>query len=317
MKYLAILLVLLVACQPSGNTDQQETSEPAKAVITSFFGDELPPKKIDSTTRVLLEKNLAEAKANLDANPDSVDLIIWYGRRAAYLGRYLEAIDIYTDGLAKYPDSYRLLRHRGHRYISTRQLDKALADYENAAFKSTSAPNQIEPDGQPNRLNQPLGNDKFNIWYHFGLAEYLSGRFDKAVSAYKKCMEYSNNNDLKAATSYWLYMASRRVGNDELASATIAEIQEDMEVIENDAYRDLLLLFKGLKTEDELLQSATLEDGSLDPTRAYGIGNWYLQNNRIDDARNIFWKVMESPSWDAFGFIATEAELKNMATSGG
>lgn len=319
--YLYFLFTLLTACQ----TNQQSTvvnQAPIDAgesdkenVITSFLGNELLPRTLKTETKETFEKNLALTKVDFETYPDSLEVIIWYGRRLAYLGQHLEAIAVYSDAIVKFPDSYRLRRHRGHRYITTRKIDQAIADFEQAAFSATNAPNRIEPDGLPNKLNQPLGNDHFNIYYHFGLAHYLNGRFDKAVSAYSKCLEYSDNNDLLVATNYWLYMSAKRIGNDDLADAALKQVSAKMKLVENDAYIDLLLLFKGEKSEEELLKLATLDDGTLNPTVSYGIGSWYLLNNRIDDARTLFWKTLESPSWESFGYIATEAEINNMATS--
>ncbi|MEQ9402883.1 MAG: hypothetical protein RIM99_04805 [Cyclobacteriaceae bacterium] len=317
--FTTLFIFSIAACEVPGRQETDPEAQTESVVddgrIMSFLGSELTPKELEPETKLKYEKNLAEAEQALTQYPDSLDLIIWYGRRLAYLGQLPESIQVYTDGLSKYPQSYRLRRHRGHRYITTRQIDKAIADFELAAFYSTRAKNQVEPDGLPNKLNQPLGNDFFNIYYHFGLAHYLNGRFDKAVSAYNKCMEFSDNDDLLAATSYWLYMSARRVGNDDLATEVLNKISPTMKMVENDAYLDLLLLFKGTKSEEELIKIATNEDGTLNPTVAYGIGNWYLQNNRIDDARNLFWKTLESPAWDAFGYIATEADINNMATS--
>lgn len=310
-----LILMIFVQCQPSTNSAAIDTEKPAQAVqkdpnkIYNLMGEELPPKQIKLDALSKLEANLLEAKTNLDAYPDSLELIIWHGRRLAYLGKYLDAINVYSAGIEKYPTSYKLRRHRGHRYISTRQLDKAIEDYEMAAYYSVGTENAIEPDGIPNKLNKPLGNDQFNIWYHFGLAHYLSGRYDKAISAYKKCMEYSNNDDLIAATSYWLYMTYKKIGNSELAEDMIASINSKMTMVENDAYLDLLLLFKGEKKVEDLLSRAFPEEGTIDPTLGYGIGNWYQQQGNIEKANEVFLKILESPSWDAFGYIAAEAEL--------
>ncbi len=309
-----ILLLIISGCQMGGNraeVDNQSAPplerDPTK--IYNLMGEELPPKQLSDEAEAKLQKNLQTARSNYEANPDSLELIIWYGRRLAYLGRYLEAIDVYTSGLDKFPTSYKLRRHRGHRYISTRQFDKAIDDFELAAFYSVNAENEIEPDGIPNKLNKPLGNDKFNIWYHYGLAHYLNGRFDKAISAYQKCMEFSDNNDLLTATSYWLYMTYKKIGNSKLADELLGKINNKMIVVENDAYLDLLLLFKGEKSADQLMKKAFPEEENLDPTRGYGIGNWYQQQGNTEKANEIFLKIMDSPYWDAFGYIAAEAEL--------
>ncbi len=313
--HLIIIATLLFQCQSSGDSSNRISNEPGAIAekdptkIYNFMGEELPSKQLTESAKQKLEANLLEAKANLDANPDSLELIIWHGRRLAYLGRYLEAINVYTAGLEKFPTSYKLRRHRGHRYISTRQLDRAIEDFEMAAYYSVGAPNAIEPDGIPNKLNTPLGNDKFNIWYHYGLAHYLNGRYDKAISAYKKCMEFSDNNDLLTATTYWLYMTYKKIGNMDLAEPLLEPINASMIIVENDPYLDLLLLFKGEKSADELMNKAFPEDGNIDPTMGYGIGNWYQQQGDIEKANEVFLRVLESPSWDAFGYIASEAEL--------
>lgn len=313
--HLIFIAALFFQCQSSADSSNRESNEPGSMAekdpnkIYNFMGEELPAKQLTETAKQKLEANLLEAKSKLEAYPDSLELIIWHGRRLAYLGRYLEAIDVYTAGLEKFPTSYKLRRHRGHRYISTRQLDNAIEDFEMAAYYTVGTPNAIEPDGIPNKLNKPLGNDKFNIWYHYGLAHYLNGRYDKALSAYKKCMEFSDNNDLLIATTYWLYMTYKKIGNAELAEPLLSSINAEMTIVENDPYLDLLLLFKGEKEVDDLMQVAFPEGGNIDPTMGYGIGNWYQQQGDIEKANEVFLKVLESPSWDAFGYIAAEAEL--------
>lgn len=313
-KYLSILLIACWGCQTGGNSSEASSQaapstikDPSK--VYNLMGEELPPVQITPEVKVKLEQNLSLARSNYEASPDSLELIIWYGRRLAYLGRYPEAIGVFSSGLNKFPNSYKLRRHRGHRYITTRQLDKAVDDFEMAAFYSVNAENSIEPDGAPNKLNIPLSNDKFNIWYHYGLAHYLKGRYDKAISAYKKCMEFSDNDDLKAATTYWLYMTYKKIGNKGLADTLLTDISSDMNMIENDAYLNLLLLFKDEKDPNELMEKAFPDDGGIDPTMGYGIGNWYQQQGDLDKANEIFLKILDSPSWASFGYIAAEAEL--------
>ena len=313
-----VLLVVffLISCQPQDQSSAryipipEEVKDPSK--IYNLMDEELPEKSLTEKQRSLYESNLATAKEVFEAKTDSLESIIWYGRRLAYLGRFLESIQVYSDGLRLFPDSYRLYRHRGHRYISTRQLAKAIKDYELAAYYSLHAENQIEPDGLPNRLNQPLGNDKFNIWYHFGLAYYLSGRYDKALSAYTKCQDFSDNNDLKVATRYWQFLTYMKLGNRELALKLTESIDASMKIIENDPYKDLLLLFKGEQNPDVLLKKATNADGTLNPTLAYGIASHYQHTGQLNKANELFLRIVDSPQWDAFGYIAAEAELKTI-----
>lgn len=311
---LTLTFIVLFACQPSNKEAVEEYPDPIVTEklpdrIYSLMNAELPDKVFSDESRRRLEQDLNNAKLAYDEAPDSLELIIWYGRRAAYLGKYLQAINIFSDGIAKFPSSHKLRRHRGHRYITIRQFDNAISDYEMAAYLSLNVANEIEPDGIPNRLNQPLSNDKFNIWYHFGLAYYLNGRYDKALSAYTKCMEFSDNDDLIVATKYWQYLTYRKIGNNELAESLLSTIPDQIELIENESYYDLLLLYKGKMDDQKLIQKATNENGFLNPTLGYGIGSFYQHQGRMAKANETFLKVLESPNWDAFGYIASEAEL--------
>ncbi len=62
----------------------------------------------------------------------NVENLIWIDRRAAYLWRYREAIDIFISCMKKFPDEAGLYRHRGHQYITVREFDHAIADLTKA-----------------------------------------------------------------------------------------------------------------------------------------------------------------------------------------
>lgn len=253
-----------------------------------------------------------KARAEFERNANEANAV-WYGRRAAYAGRYREAVRIFSEGVERFPRSFRLLRHRGHRYITLRLFGRAVADLKRAAELAASAPLDPEPDGIPNRARKPLSNTQFNIWYHLGLAHYLQGDFAAAVDAYRECLKWSRNDDLLAATTDWLYMSLRRLGRDDEAAQVLKPVRERMKIIENGAYHQRLLVYKGLRKPESLLETPaglSDEDRALQFTvQAYGLGNWRLCNGEPDEARALFRRLVESGSWPAFGTIAAEAEL--------
>ncbi len=51
----------------------------------------------------------------------------------AYTGLYRDAIEVFTEGIRKHPDDARMYRHRGHRWISVREFDRAIEDLSHAA----------------------------------------------------------------------------------------------------------------------------------------------------------------------------------------
>jgi tetratricopeptide (TPR) repeat protein len=280
-----------------------------KPEATSLSGQ--PLMRIDLPNQQALEANLAQAEKDLAANPKSADAIIWVGRRLGYLWRYQDAIQMFSRGIAEHPNDPRMYRHRGHRYITVRRFDDAIADFEKAAALIKGQKDEIEPDGQPNKLNKPLSTLHFNIWYHLALAHYLKGDFEKALSAYDECMKVSTNDDLLVATSDWLWMTLMRLGRKAEADKVLARITPNMNIIENGSYHRRLLMYKGLEKPEALLDPANADSLTL-ATQGYGVGNWYFATGNKTRAREIFEKVVAGPNWSAFGYIAAEADLQRM-----
>jgi tetratricopeptide (TPR) repeat protein len=99
-----------------------------------------------------------------------------------------DAIEAYTRGIARHPAEARLYRHRGHRYITTRKFDEAIADLKRAATLVAGKPDEIEPDGAPNKAGIPRSTLQSNSWYHLGLAQDLRGDFQAALASYREGM---------------------------------------------------------------------------------------------------------------------------------
>ena len=306
----ALLLagVSLAACQP-----RSESRLPPGAQAMSFLGDTLRELPLASATRQRYEQQLAEARAAYERAPSDADSIVWLGRRLAYLGRFREAIDVYTRGIALHPNNPWLYRHRGHRYISVRELDGAIDDLERATRLVAGTPDQVEPDGQPNAQNTPIGTLHSNIAYHLGLAYYLKGDYARAVDVYRRELADARNDDRRVSTAHWLYMSLRRLGRNAEAAEVLVPFGAQMNVIENETYHRLILMYKGEMASDAVLPvTATGEMSVTDATAAYGIGNWHLYNGRRAEAERIFRRIIAGGQWGAFGYIAAEKDLAGM-----
>lgn len=304
-----------LACSASPRPAASSAASPLPAGVQaiSLLGDTLRALPLSAETRARYETQLAEAKAAYDRAPTNADSIVWYARRLGYLGRIREAIDVYSRGIALYPDNPWMYRHRGHRYISVRELDRAAADLERATALTRGKPDEVEPDGQPNARNTPIGTLQSNIAYHLALAYYLEGDFARAVPVYRREIAEARNDDRIVSTAHWLYMSLRRSGRDKEAADVLVPIRRDMNVIENDTYHRLLLLYKGdLPVDSVLTVGPTGEMSVTDATGAYGVGNWHLYNGRRADAERVFRRILAGGQWGAFGYIAAEAELARM-----
>ena len=316
-------LFLASACKPeSGGPTPDDASDvpaaeapalPEGAEAISFLGDTLFIPTLPEAVETDRLARFQEAEGALETDPENADALIWMGRRTAYLGRYRDAIDIYSFALTLHPDDARLYRHRGHRFVTVREPDNAIADFRRAVALTEGRPDEVEPDGQPNALGIPTSTLQFNIWYHLGLAYYLKGDFQAAADAYRSCAAVSVHPDSKVATAYWRVMTLKRLGRTDEAAAVLAEITPDAEVIESGGYLDLLMLHKGERTPEDLIGPAGSDATLQSTTAGYGVGAWYLLQGDEAEARRVFARVLSGrDQWAAFGYLAAEAELARM-----
>ena len=282
----------------------------------SFYAQQKPcaeivSPQISAEIKKLYEQKLAEAKAKLTTDSNSAEHIIWYGRRTAYLGNYMEAIEIYSNGFRKHPLNPRFLRHRGHRYITIRCFDKAIADLSKGAEMLKDQVDEIEQDGIPNAKNLPTSTLKTNTLYHLGLAYFLKGDYKNALKTYNECLENSDTDDMYVATANWLYITMLRLGKKKEGDDLLKTVNAEMDLIENRDYMDILMLYK-TGDDKKLVEKTQSQDSTTNATLGFALGNYYLEKGQKKNAKELFEKVVSGNQWASFGYIAAEAELKRM-----
>lgn len=288
----------------------------ARPEATSLLGEPLFPILPDSAARAAMLADLDSADVAYRADPDDAEALLWVGRRLAYLGRYNGAIRAFTEGIERHPDDARFYRHRGHRYISVRQLDRAIEDLEHAARLISGKADSIEPDGQPNAAGVPRSTLHTNIWYHLGLARYVAGDFDGAAHAFRRGYEISPNDDMRVAMADWLWLALVRLDRAAEADALLDDVLADsLEILENQAYGRRLRLYAGQLEPADLLPPGA--DALAVATYGYGLGTWHLIRGDTTAARAIYDDLLATGYWPAFGYLAAEAELARMRRGAG
>lgn len=299
------------AARPALRSAAAGTSEATGAAVeaTSLLGKPLPSAEPTGEFRQRQEALLAEARERLDAAPADVDAWIWVGRRLGYLGRFRDAIAHYSEAIERFPEAADLYRHRGHRHLTVRELDKARADLERAVGLMASRPDAVEPDGLPNERNQPTSTLRSNVWYHLALARHLLGDAQGAIAAWDEARRAVDNPDNLVAASYWLYLARAAAGDAAGAEAVLAPITPDLDVIENQDYHRLLLVFRGDADAQALLAEAEKAGDVQLATVGYGLAAWRLLRGEREDAARLLSQVVETTPWPAFGHLAAESLL--------
>ena len=277
---------------------------------TSLLGKPL----YSPTPKASLLAKLELRRENLASDP-TADNLIWYARFQAYSGDYKAAIKSFTLGIRDFPKDARMYRHRGHRYITTREFDKAIADFDQAILLIEGKPNAIEPDGMPNEQNIPVSTLHGNIYYHKGLAHYLNGEWDESVKSYKRCRETGENDDNLVSASHWIYCGLRRSGKDrelqkQIAKRAIGKMDAGLNIIENHSYHRAVLFYTGQISAEKLVDS--LDDTPAGDSIRYAYANWLGCEGQSGESAKELEKIVSRNGWASFGYIAAEADLARL-----
>ena len=298
--FLCIFLVLIHSCQNKSTDRSLLPDVPEGAQAWSLSGEPLFPSESSPAITESYEK-AKQADLSIPEN------LIWYGRWTAYKGDYRGAILVFSEGIEKFPEDARFYRHRGHRYITIREFERAIADFKKAAELMHDKPDETEPDGMPNALNIPVSTLKSNIYYHLGLAFYLNNQLSEAENAFRDCIALQTNDDNLVSATHWLYMILRLQGKNQEAWKAVESIHPEMNVIENMAYHQLCLLYKGQKNISDFVSKEF--SGIMNDAVGYGVGNFYKYNGNPKKAKEVFNHILNGSNWASFGYIAAEAEI--------
>jgi len=229
---------------------------------------------------------VARATQALAADPRNIDKIVALGTAQAGARQMREAIETFSRGLAAYPDNALLLRWRGHRYLSVRDFDKAMADFNRAAS---------------------IDSMIYGIWYHRGIVRFVRGDFNGAADDFARALPLAPDPGELAGSTDWRWMALARAGRADEARAFLARRTDSLKT--NVAYATRLRLYRGEIAPDAVITPADTADVQL-ATLAFGLGNWYLTRGDSVAARRWFQRAVQSGGWPGFGFIVAEVELR-------
>ncbi|MBN09179.1 MAG: hypothetical protein CMC79_02245 [Flavobacteriaceae bacterium] len=297
MKKLFLFTFLIItSCNSYQNSKNH--IDPTQTIETiTLLGDTLRSPKIKNGKSF---DQFKSAQITYFDNQNSAEALIWYGRRVAYMGYYKEAIKLFTLGIKTHPNDARFYRHRGHRYISTRQYDNAISDFEKAVQLIDQKSDQIEPDGLPNAKNIPLSTLHGNIWYHLGLAYYLKNDMDNALKAFSNRSVTHKFDDNIVSSGHWLYMIYRRLNKIEESIAVINQVHQNMDIIENMSYHQSCLFYRGVLKESDIV---------IDEVALYSLANWYVYEKKDTlKAKTYYQKLLNTGNPYSFAYIAGEAD---------
>ena len=233
---------------------------------------------------------IARAQQAVASDPRNVDKIIALGIAQSGARQFREAIHTFSRGLEIAPNTALLYRWRGHRYLSVREFDRALADLTKGA-----------------RLDSTI----YGIWYHLGVVRFLRREFGQAATAFARARPLAPNAGELAGSYDWGWMSLSRAGRAAEARALLASMPDSVPRAAANAYAQRLRLYAGALGPDALFTPADTGDVQV-ATLSFGLGNWYLVHGDKAKAREWFQRSVKSGGWPAFGFMASEVELRRL-----
>lgn len=231
---------------------------------------------------------VARAQRDLAAHPRDMQQYIALGTAQAGARQMQEAVQTFTRALAIWPDSAILWRWRGHRNLSVRNFDRAMADLTHGYAMDSTV---------------------YGILYHLGVLRFVRGDFNAAADAFRRAQPLAPDAAELAGSTDWLWMSLMRAGRASEASAMLARRPDSLQTTA--AYARRLKMYRGEITPAQLITPADTSDIDV-ATLQYGLGDWYMIHGDTAKARGAFERSVKSGGWPAFGFIASEEELKRL-----
>lgn len=231
---------------------------------------------------------VARAERALAAEPRSVQRFVALGVAQAGARRMREAVETFTRALALAPNDPVLYRWRGHRNLTVRQFDRAMADLTRGFT---------------------LDSTSYGVLYHLGVLRFVRGDFHAAADAFARALPRAPDPGELAGSTDWLWMSLARAGRTAEAEAMLARRPDSLPTAS--AYAKRLRLYRGEILPEGLFAPSDTGDVEV-ATLGFGLGNWYLVRGDTARARAEFERSVRSGGWPAFGFIASEAELARL-----
>ena len=231
---------------------------------------------------------VGRAERALQADPRTTQRFIELGVAQAGARQMQEAVQTFTRALVVAPNDPMLYRWRGHRNLSVRNFDAAMADLTRG---------------------YALDSLNYGTLYHLGVLRFVRGDFNGAADAFRRAQPRAPDAGELAGSTDWLWMSLQRAGRGAEATAMLARHPDSLATTV--AYARRLKMYRGEIAPEALITPADTGDVDL-ATLSFGLGNYYLVKGDTARARAQFQRSIASGGWPAFGFIASEVELARL-----
>lgn len=253
MRLLLIPLMFtgFIAGQISASAQSPVMDDPL--VIAAYAKTETPTgvqyrdKIFQESSKRWFEGDLAAANIVYASAPLKESSYSWKGRREGFMGNYAKSIEIFTEGMELFPDSYALYRYRGYHLVRNYQFEEGIADLRHAEELIEDIDVSPRQDGIPGKSNFSPSTFKRNIYFFLAQSSMATGDYNTVIEYMDKSVEANelrDRDDFLVATSFFKYMAMRKLGRHEEAIEMVKAIPNALDIIDNHSYYEAIMFLK-------------------------------------------------------------------------
>lgn len=283
---------------------------PQGAEAVSLLGDTLWSVTLPGPLAAQRVALLADARRRDRSDADLAARLL-LARRTAAMGRYREAVGIYTAAVERFPPDARVLRRRGEALLALREVREAMHDLRDAAAAARNSTVREFLDGPEGAYTQ--AGLVHGAHLLLGIGHFVEGDYRGATASLLTSLRASISPDEVAEATLWLVFALNRAGRTREAADLVRAVPESLAVKQRRAEHRLLMSYRGSLPLAALQQEMSGSgDPELETLYLFGYAMSLATSGRTSDATDALEQVRNIGAWHTLPALAAEAELSRI-----
>ncbi|HJB20326.1 MAG TPA: hypothetical protein H9773_01320 [Candidatus Fournierella merdavium] len=248
---------------------------------------------------LMMQPTIEEAKAKVDKDDTDARALYEYGTALGNAGRYEEAIEVYSQGIAFDPFYAPNYFGRGRKLNTTGHFWQAVADFTVAIH---------------------LDSDCWTYWYYRATTLNLAGHIEESIDDFRQCMKLSNPAE-HYPLIHWIYTSYVELGKFDEAEKCLDLIDATVEPPKMDyGYCRVVRLYKGLVKPEEFIEPDMKDKVLPRENRVnlekngmyYGLYCYWTLHGEPEKAADALRELMKVAYPGAFGYTKGLAAAKKL-----
>ena len=233
------LMASAIGVQAQENLEKRSNDplvQAAYAMTETPSGVPYRDKDMGANSQDWFEGDLEVAQIVFGTSPLEESSYSWRGRREGFMGNYAKAVDIFTQGLELFPESYALYRYRGYHLVRNYQFEEGLIVLRRAEELIENVNVSPIQEGIPGKSDYSPSTFKRNIYYYIAESSMATADYNTVIEYMDKAYavnQLRDKDDFLVSTAFYKYIAMRKMGRHDEALEMVRAIPNGLDIIVN------------------------------------------------------------------------------------